>query len=193
MTALIVIDLLEDFFDADLWPQSAIPAARARLVEKTNDLTACCRAAEVPVLWFRQEFKPDLSDAFLNMRKKGLRYTIAGTPGCQLLSDLHREPSDIVLLKTRFSAFYRTQLDAELARLKVRTVILAGITTAWCVRSTAVDAYQRDMEVIVAEECVAAFTDETHLSSVAAMEGYLGTFVSNREIARMLTSGSKLQ
>ena len=53
MTVLVVLDLLEDFFDEGLWPESAIPGARARLVERTNDLTKICRAAGIPVIWFR--------------------------------------------------------------------------------------------------------------------------------------------
>ena len=182
MTALIIIDLVEDFFDDTLWPESAIPSARGRLIERTNDLAASCRAAGVPVIWFRQEFQPDLRDAFPHMRKADRLYTIAGTAGCQLLQGLEVEATDRILLKTRFSAFYRTELEEVLASLGVRTVILAGITTAWCVRSTAVDAYQRDMEVIVAKECVAAFTEEEHDRSLAAMDGYIAQVLSNHNI-----------
>ncbi len=183
MTALVILDLLEDFFDASLWPESIIPGARARLLERTNNLTQLCRAAGIPVIWFRQEFRPDLEDAFPHMRRSGKRYTLAGTKGCQLLSGLLVDAKDEVRLKTRFSAFFRTGLDETFERLGVKKVILAGITTAWCIRSTAVDAYQRDLEVIVAAECVAAFTANDHAHSVKAMEGYIAAFRSNAEIA----------
>jgi len=53
MTVLVVLDLLEDFFNEGLWPESAIPGARARLVERTNDLTKICRAAGIPVIGIR--------------------------------------------------------------------------------------------------------------------------------------------
>jgi len=185
MTALIILDLLEDFFDTSLWPKSEIPAARTRLVENTNALSATCRAAGMPVLWFRQEFREDLSDAFPHMRKNGLRYTIAGTPGCELLAELRVTSTDHVLLKSRFSGFYQTTLEVELQRLDVHSVILAGITTAWCVRCTAADAYQRDLEVMIAADCVAAFTGQAHREAVAAMDGYIATFLSNEELAML--------
>ncbi len=186
MTALIIVDLLEDFFDAGLWPESVIPGARARLVDRTNELTKICRAAGIPVIWFRQEFRSDLEDAFPHMRRSGKRYTLAGTKGCQLLEELHVDASDEVKLKTRFSAFFRTGLEKDLEQLGVRTLILAGITTAWCIRSTAVDAYQRDFEVIVAADCVAAFAAEDHAHSVKAMDGYIASFRSNVEIAEWI-------
>lgn len=182
--ALIVIDLLEDFFDAKLWLDSAIPAQRAQLVEHTNDLVAMCRRAKIPVIWFRQEFQPDLSDAFPHMRLSGRRYTIAGTPGCQLLTELHVAAEDHVLLKKRFSAFHETPLDELLAQLDVRTVVLAGITTAWCIRSTATDAYQRDLKVIIAMDCTAAFTDEAHQQSLSAMDGYIAQVLTNSALAQ---------
>jgi len=187
VTALIIVDLLEDFFDPAIWPESAIPPARARLAKRTNELAVSCRAAGIPVIWFRQEFRADLQDAFLHMRRNDRHYTIVGTKGCQLLAELEVGPEDRVLLKTRFSAFYRTELEAVLEKLGSREVIIAGITTAWCVRSTVVDAFQRDMEVIVATDCVAAFTEEAHESSIAAMNGYVARCLSNEAIVRRIT------
>jgi len=182
MTALVVLDLLEDFFDEGLWPESVLPAARASLAERTNQLTGACRAAGVPVIWVRQEFRADLTDAFPHMRRQDRRYTIAGTAGCQILRELQVHPADTVMLKTRFSAFFRTGLEDMLKTQGIQNLILAGITTAWCVRSTAVDAYQRDINVIVAADCVASFTAEDHANSVKAMDGYIASFQTNGEI-----------
>lgn len=187
--ALIVIDLLQDFFDSSIWPNSLIPESRQILVEKTNDLIASCRSHQLPIIWFRQEFKPDLSDAFAHMRRSGKRYTISGTNGCELLPELHIHPDDTVLCKSRFSAFYETELNTLLNRLGINCLILAGITTSWCVRSTAVDAYQRDYDIILAGECMQAFTTEDHESSLRAMDGYIATNLSNVEILSRMSGG----
>lgn len=186
--ALIIIDLIEDYFDASIWPASALPARRRELVTAGNDLVRICREQNVPVIWVRQEFSADMSDAFQHARRAGMRYAIAGTRGAALASGLDVKPGEAELTKTRFSAFYGTTLDDLLVEMGVSTVILAGITTAWCVRSTAVDAYQRDFEVILAKDCMAAFDEASHVESLAAMDGYIATSLRNAEIEQRLDS-----
>lgn len=187
--ALIVIDLIEDYFDASIWPESALPAKRGELVRAGNDLVRICRERGVPVIWIRQEFRPDFSDAFPHARRAGMRYAIAGTRGAALASGLDVRPDEAELVKTRFSAFYGTTLDDLLVEMGVSTVILAGITTAWCIRSTAVDAYQRDFDVILASDCMAAFDEASHVESLTAMDGYIATSLRNAEIGQRLDSG----
>jgi nicotinamidase-related amidase len=64
---LLVIDMLADFLDR--WPA----AERAALVAAIGGLTDGFRAAGHPVVWVRQEFAPDLSDAFREMRRDNNR------------------------------------------------------------------------------------------------------------------------
>lgn len=183
---LIVIDLVQDYFNPALWPNSQLPEARQRLVAATNELAALFRAHNLPVIWFRQEFAPDLSDAFLHVQRSGKPYAIQGTAGCQLLPELQIKPEDRILVKKRYSAFFQTDLDTVLGRLQPQTLVLAGITTAWCVRSTAVDAYQRDYRVLLAKEAMAGFTARDHLESLHAMNGLVGIALSNAEIAHRI-------
>lgn len=185
---LIIIDLVQDYFDTTLWPNSRIPEARPRLVQANNELVALFRAKSLPIIWFRQEFAPDLSDAFLHVKHSGNPYAIRGTAGCQLLPELAVAPEDRILVKKRYSAFFQTELEAVLDQLQPATLVLAGITTAWCVRSTAVDAYQRDYRVLLAQDAMAAFTEHDHIESLRAMDGLVGTSLSNADIARLLES-----
>lgn len=151
MQAVLVIDMLEDYFRG-----GPLRAARATLTGRINALTAQARQAGVPVIWVRQAFREDLSDAFLIMRKKNIRITIAGTPGAQILEELQQAPEDHEVVKKRYSAFHGTDLDALLARLHVTELILAGINTHACIRMAAIDAYQRDYEVVIPKDCVAS-------------------------------------
>lgn len=167
--AAIVIDLVEDYFDARLWPDSAIPEQRAGLVAASNRLTRTLRAAGIPIIWFRQEFEPDLSDAFPHMVSSGKRYAIRNTRGSSLLSELEVEPTDQILTKNRYSAFFQTELDDVLSVLGVDGLVLAGITTAWCVRSTAVDAYQRGFRLMIARDATAGFSRDEHEESLRAL------------------------
>jgi nicotinamidase-related amidase len=178
--ALIVIDLLNDFLQA--WA----PASKQRLIRSTNALVGILRDHNRPVIWVRQEFQPDLRDAFPEMRAKGIRITIQGTPGCQIASELAVARSDTVVIKKRYSAFYGTDLDQVLAGLEPDGLILAGLNTHACVRVTAIDAYQRDWQVIVATDCVGSYDQEHHEISLRYMNGKIASVMSNEQIRILL-------
>src|SRR6267154_2975731 len=173
--ALIVIDMLNDFLQA--WP----PASKQSLVQSTNALVDIVRSHERPVIWVRQEFEPDLRDAFPEMRAKGIRITIKGTQGCEILPELSLAPSDLVMTKKRYSAFYGTPLDETLSRLKPDAIIVAGINTHACIRTTAIDAYQRDWPVILAADCIDSYDREHHEISLQYMKDKIATVMINEE------------
>lgn len=177
---LIVIDVVNDFLEN--WA----PAPKQRLVRSINDLVGLMRQRGCPIVWVRQEFEPDLSDAFQEMRTKGIRITIKGTTGCQIASDLAVASSDPVLIKKRYSAFYQTELDQLLRRLRADAIILAGINTHACIRVTAIDAYQRDWETIVAADCVDSYDREHHDISMKYMKDKIAAIMSNQEILAAL-------
>jgi nicotinamidase-related amidase len=87
---LIVVDMLNDLLQA--WA----PASKERLIHSINSLAGTMRDYERPVIWTRQEFEPDLRDAFPEMRAKGIRITIKGTPGSEIDCELKVGPSDCV-------------------------------------------------------------------------------------------------
>src|SRR5579864_8125565 len=180
--ALLVVDMLNDFLDT--WPAKR----RNQLCASTNELVRLIRDHRHPVVWVRQEFAPDLSDAFPEMRLKGIRTTIRGTPGCEIVPELEIAPADHVVTKKRYSAFFGTELDSLLKRLGSRALILAGINTHACVRTTAIDAYQRDFRVILAADCVDSYDREHHEISLRYMKERIGEIMTNQEIRSLLMS-----
>ena len=183
---LIIVDMLNDFFE-----RSPILAnERARLVTNTNLLIAAFRSAGLPVFWIRQEFAPDLHDAFQEMRTNNVSITIAGTPGCQLLSELDCLPDDCVIIKKRYSAFFGTDLDAHLVRLQPDFLVVAGVNTHACVRMTAVDAYQRDHKVVVAVDCVASHDTEHHDVTLRYLDGHICRVLPVHDILNLIECDS---
>jgi len=174
--ALIVIDMLNEFLEK--W----VPARRQELVRSINELVGLMRQLGRPVIWVRQEFEPDLRDAFPEMKDKGIRITIKGTPGCEIVSDLAVDPSDPVVVKKRYSAFFGTELEQMLERWKHDALILAGINTHACVRMTAIDAYQRDWRVVLAADCVDSYDREHHDVSMKYMKDKIATVMTNQEL-----------
>ncbi|MGA8216763.1 MAG: isochorismatase family cysteine hydrolase [Candidatus Sulfotelmatobacter sp.] len=177
---LVVIDMLHDFLES--WEATR----RRRLVSSINELVSSMRRFGHPVVWVRQEFEPDLRDAFREMKAKGISITIKGTQGCQIVSELAVAPSDLVIIKKRYSAFYGTRLDETLARLQPDAIILAGINTHACIRTTAIDAYQRDWNVILALDCIDSYDREHHEVSLRYMKDKLATVMSNADILSAL-------
>lgn len=177
---LLVIDMLNDFFREGL-----LAERRGELVRSINELVALFRNHNLPVIWVRQEFAPDLSDAFLVMRECGLAITIAGTDGCQILSELDRLSTDPVIVKKRYSAFFGTILDEILAPVQPAFIAIAGVNTHACVRMTAIDAYQRDYHVVIASDCVASYDDDYHRDSLRYLSGRT-QIMSTVELSRLL-------
>lgn len=156
---LLVIDMVNDYLDRLDETEST------RVVEATNNLVTTFRAAKRPVIWVRQEFEPDLSDAFPEMRNKQIAVTIRGTRGASLHADLHHLPSDATIIKKRYSAFFGTTLDNLLTSLGVMEVVLCGLNTHACIRVAAIDAYQRDLAVVIATDATTSY--DLHHSEVS--------------------------
>ena len=183
--ATLIIDMQEDFF-----AHERLLRRRSTLTQCVNGLLAICREAGVPIVWVKQEFAPDLSDAMLEARKKGIRVVITGTPGAELLAQLDYRPSDHLIVKKRYSPFFGTSLDELLSRLGPEQLIVAGINTHACVRTAVVDAYQRDYEVILARDCIDSYDAEHHDVSWKYMDGKLGRGMNNEEIRSLLADAS---
>jgi maleamate amidohydrolase len=121
--ALLIINMLIDFLAS--WPE----ADRAELVDAIRTLVQGFRTAGRPIIWVRQEFEPDLSDAFREMRRKNIRITIKGMQGSKIIPELIPLPDDPHVIKKRYSAFFGTRLDQMLLAQAADTLVLAGINT----------------------------------------------------------------
>ncbi len=177
MTAVLVIDMLNEFFtDGRLFEH------KESLITHTNALIDAARKKQLPIIWVRQEYADDLSDAPLYNRRNQKKVTIAGTQGAQILPELHQDPNDIVIVKKRYSAFFKTNLDDVLDSLDINRLIIAGVNTMSCVRMAAIDAYQRDIEVLLALDCVDGHDKEQHESSLVYLQYAVATGVHNDEI-----------
>ena len=179
-SSLIVIDMQNDFLD------KLEEARRTELIERTNELIGIFRATGNPVIWVTTVFSPDLGDAFLEMRDHRIAVAIRDTAGAAVDARLLQYRDDPVVVKKRYSAFFDTDLDSLLAGSGAEYVAFAGVNTHACVRTTAIDAYQRDMRVWLARDCIDSFDKEHAAVSMAYMDRKIGVAVSNEEIRQSL-------
>jgi maleamate amidohydrolase len=182
---LIVIDMQNDFLDR------LEAANRVRLVSKTNQLVDSFRASGCPIIWIKQTFKPDLSDAFLEMRDRQISIVIDGSEGAEIDPGLSRRDEDWVIVKKRYSAFFGTDFEQILRNLAPDRITIAGVNSHACIRTTAIDAYQRDIRVILASECIESHDQEHAQISMAYLEKKIAILMTNDQISDALILSSR--
>ncbi len=156
--AVIIVDMLEDSFKEPRNPERE----EEKIVQPMHAFLKRCRSALIPVVFANDSF---LKEDFL-FRGKLKPYAIRGTAGEQVLHDLAPELNDIILMKRRFSAFFKTDLDQTLRTYGIDTVAIGGINTHVCVIATALDAVCHDFYTILLEDLCAAARREHHESTL---------------------------
>jgi nicotinamidase-related amidase len=184
-TALVNIDLQNDFLHADGWyATNGIEIGHMqRVIDPVKRLVAACRASGVPVVWTRHgthgvedggpfmQLRPFLRDG-------GLRI---GTWGYELLAELEPQAGDWYVEKNRLSAFFQTNLELTLRGLDAETVLIAGVLTNQCVGATCKDALFRDFKPIVVEEATGTTLPHLHDPAIEMMRVGWGQVNSLRE------------
>jgi nicotinamidase-related amidase len=123
------------------------------------------KAAGIPVIYVNDNFGKWQSD-FRKLVDHCLKDNVKGRPIAQLLRPDER---DYFVLKPKHSAFYSTSLDLLLRYLKADTLILTGIAGNICVLFTASDAYMRDFNLLVPQDCIASETEADNQHALAYM------------------------
>jgi nicotinamidase-related amidase len=115
----------------------------------------------------------------------GDRYCIAGTPGAGIISELHplRGP---ILIKTKHSAFFNTDLDSQLRTAGVQDLYLAGLQTQICIMTTAADASFRGYRAVAVSDCVVSTRTEAKRQALDWIERYVGEVMDSSSILHQL-------
>ena len=100
--------------------------------------------------------------------------------------ELGSHPHDVVILKRQWGAFYGTDLDLQLRRRKLTTIVLCGIATEFGVESTARDAYERGYEQVFAQDAMTGRNAESHANSLAHIFPRMGRVRGTDEIVAAL-------
>ena len=174
--ALIVIDIQASTFidDSKVRAIDNMPGYRDRmlLARKAIDKARDCG---IPVVFIQEVHRPDLVDFGRELDGDEDVHCLEDNPKTALaVKEMGILPTDYVVPKRRYSAFFGTDFEILLRGLKAETLILVGGLTDVCVHYTFVDAHQSDYFCRVIEDCVAGSSIEAHEASLRAME-YLQT------------------
>ncbi|WP_083895633.1 cysteine hydrolase family protein [Nocardia jiangxiensis] len=149
-------------------------AAARRIVPRTAELAGEFRSRGLPVVHCIIEHRDDqkglLANSWLGAMALRHKSMTAGTTDVEIPAELGPEPGDIVSSRaTGLTAFYGTDLDAMLRLQRVETLVLAGISTNVALPGLALEAVNRGYSVVLAEDCTAGSSTETHEFMVANM------------------------
>jgi ureidoacrylate peracid hydrolase len=83
------------------------------------------------------------------------RVLVRDTWNTKIIDELAPHPGDLVIAKHRYSGFFETDLDEELQRRGITSLIFNGSPTSVCVESTLRDAFYRDYQCLLLTDCCA--------------------------------------
>ena len=97
-------------------------------------------------------------------------------------------PSEVVIQKTKASAFFDTPLARCLRERKIDTLLVTGTTTSGCVRASVVDAFSLGFRCFVVEECTFDRFELSHLVNLFDMNAKYADVISLDEALKYVTS-----
>jgi nicotinamidase-related amidase len=180
-TALVLIDLQQGIL-----PYAKAPYDAAAVLANAVRLAAAFRKAGSRVVRVKVGFSADGGDM--------PRATVdapnpPGAPASDWLDDpagLLTEPGDIAILKRQWGAFHGTELDLQLRRRGIRTIVLAGIATAIGVESTARCAWELGYDIVFAEDATSGPDAAMHANSFGKVFPRLGRVRTTADVLAAL-------
>ena len=200
-TALMVIDMQNAFISSDgsIGQTGADMSLCQATVPQVKKLIEAARANGILDIWTIQEHYPD------DITRKTHRIpphtskhckvapALVRTKDCEIIDELkpYIKPDTELVVKHRFSGFLDTRLETLLRMKGINFLIISGVSTPLCVETTTRDAYQRDLDVIVAGDAVATTSKELHENSLKVIETYFGRVLSTDDIVELMNSSEK--
>lgn len=184
--AVLVVDMVNDFCK----PGGAmVLPGYERLVGPQLAVIEAARAAGAPVVWVHDSHRPGLrrDREFL----KRTPHCVEGTWGVEIIDDLGARPDELHVNKRRYSSFFQTDLDLTLKDMLVNQVIVFGVVTNICVRSTVHDAFFLGYDVIVPADCCAATGPREQESSLYDIATHFGTVTDSATVAGAFAAGGQ--
>lgn len=160
-TALVLIDLQEGIL-----PFAGGPHTAGDVVKKAAVLAEKFRALNAPVVLVRVGWSADFAEALKQPVDAAHSGGALPENWWTFPSELGAQPDDIQVTKRQWGAFYGTDLELQLRRRGIDTIVLGGISTNIGVESTARNAWELGFNLVIAEDICSAGSSEQHRSSV---------------------------
>ena len=159
-------------------------------VAHISRMLSSCRSVNIPVIFIT-------GDAVTRHHQK--RTSTKGVVGPlnlaaeEMPEEIAPLPTELLIRKTRASAFFDTPLDNCLKALKADCLLVAGNSTSGCVRASVVDAWSYGHTVFVVEECCYDRFELSHLVSLFDMNSKYADVISIEDALDYISSIAQRQ
>lgn len=151
-----------------------------RAIAQIRRLIDACHARGLPVFYSTNTRRLDGFDAgawrWKNARE--LENPEREIKGNTIVAEIAPVPQDIVVYKTKPSAFYGTPLLSFIVDLRVDTLVVCGVSTSGCVRATVIDAFSNNLRVQVVEEACFDRSESSHAINLCDMNAKYADVIS---------------
>jgi maleamate amidohydrolase len=155
-------------------------------LEAAATLLAAARARRVPVVFTTVAYGDDDDTVMMLRKTPRVRQMREGSPSTEIDPCLAPLPEELVLTKKHASAFFGTSLQSHLADHGVDTIVLGGLITSGCVRTTAVDAAQHGYRALVVSDATTDRSAEARRAALQTIDDLYGDVVTLAEATEVL-------
>ena len=187
-TAVIVVDMINEFCKPG--GKMVLPGYET-LVAPQLEVVAATRKVGAPVIWVHDSHRNGLRRDREWLKRT--RHCEANSWGVQIIDELGARDDEFHINKPRYSSFFQTDLNLILQDMEVKQVVVFGVVTNICVRSTVHDAFFNGYQVVVPADCCAATGPREQESSLYDIATHFGIVSTAADVCASLFDGKILR
>jgi len=174
-SALLMLDM--QFYFIDEGSHAFVPSSRA-IIPRLQKLVHIYALKGLPILFTRHLNTPQ--DAAM-MANWWADLVTSANPSSQIIPDFDQN-TGIVIVKSQYDAFHKTDLESILRDRGVTQVVICGLMTHLCCETTARSAFVRGFEVFFPIDGTATYNENFHMASLLNLAHGFATPVLLKEI-----------
>ncbi|WP_425710902.1 hydrolase [Fictibacillus sp. Mic-4] len=175
-TAVIAIDLQKGIVNL-----KGRPYTGNSVILQSTKLIEGFRKKGALIVYVRVDFI-DSKDALKPLTDQNMAQANRPKDWAELVPELDVQPGDLIITKRQWGAFFGTELDLQLRRRGIDTIVLCGIATNIGVETTAREAFQYGYQQVFAADAMTAFSEEEHNHSIQYIFSRIGRNRTTKEI-----------
>ena len=177
-TALVIIDLQKGIATRELAPYTG-----EHVIRTIKTLAESFRQAGAKVVLINVGWNEDMKDRLSQPVDQPNVLPVGGYPkNFMELVDGLMQPGDLLITKRQWSAFHGTELDLQLRRRGIQTIVLAGIATNIGVESTGRQAWEHGYSLILVEDATTTFNADMHNFSISKIFPRIARIVKSTDL-----------
>ena len=181
-TAFILIDLQNGIAGLPLAPHSF-----STVLENSNKVAAALRDKGATIVYVRVAIA-EILHLLVDAPFRDPQAPPPPPEASELIDALDRKPTDLVITKRQWGAFYGTELDQQLRRRGIKTIVIGGIATNFGVESTARTAFDRGYEIVFVEDAMTTMSPEAQQFAIQTIFPRMGRVRNTEAVLAALQS-----